>query len=67
MKRVVAPAGERRLPLRLAMGLLAELDVAAFVRATQQWKQATGGAAAVAREAEALAEPELALRTSRNI
>jgi hypothetical protein len=61
MKRVVAPPGER-LPLRLAMGLLAELDVAAFVRAAQQWKQAKGGAAAVAREAEALGEPELALR-----
>jgi predicted DNA-binding WGR domain protein len=68
MGRVVAPPGERRLPLRLAMALLGELDVAAFVRTAQQWKRAPAGApalagaTAVAREAEALAEPELALR-----
>jgi predicted DNA-binding WGR domain protein len=68
MARVVAPKGEKRLPLRLAMMLLAELDVAAFTRATQQWKGAPAGApagagaTAVAREAEALGEPELALR-----
>jgi predicted DNA-binding WGR domain protein len=68
MARVVAPPGERRLPLRLAMMLLAELDAAAFVRAGQQWKRApagapgTAGATAVVREAEALGEPELALR-----
>jgi predicted DNA-binding WGR domain protein len=68
MARVVAPKGEQRLPLRLAMALLAELDVAAFSRAVQQWKRApagapaAAGAAAVAREAEALGEPELALR-----
>jgi predicted DNA-binding WGR domain protein len=63
MARVVAPRGERRLPLRLAMMLLAELDVAAFIRAAQQWKRApAGAAAAVAREVEALGEPELALR-----
>ena len=37
--------------------------MAAFVRVTQKWKGATAGAAtAVAREVEALAEPELALR-----
>ena len=68
MGHVVASKGQKRLPLRLAMALLAELDVAAFVRATQQWKRAptgapaAGSATAVAREAEALAEPELALR-----
>ncbi|MBN1207125.1 MAG: WGR domain-containing protein [Myxococcaceae bacterium] len=68
MARVVAPPGERRLPLRLAMMLLAELDAAAFVRAGEQWKRApagapaAAGATAVAREAEALGEPELALR-----
>ncbi len=68
MGRVVAPPGKGRLPLRLAMSLLAELDVAAFVRTAQQWKRASagasaaGGIAAVAREAEALADPELALR-----
>ncbi|WP_224248086.1 WGR domain-containing protein [Hyalangium gracile] len=62
MGRVTAPPGQR-LPLRLAMSLLGELDVAAFVRASQRWKSAAAGApAAVAREAEALAEPELALR-----
>jgi predicted DNA-binding WGR domain protein len=67
MGRVVAPSGKGRLPLRLAMPLLAELDVAAFVRTAQQWKRASAGtpatgAAAVIREAEALADPELALR-----
>jgi predicted DNA-binding WGR domain protein len=63
MARVVAPKGERRLALRLAMQLLAQVDAAAFVRATQQWKKAAAGAAAaVAREAEAVGEPELALR-----
>ena len=63
MARVVAPQGKPRLPLRLAMQLLAQVDAAAFVRATQQWKKApAGAAAAVAREAEAVGEPELALR-----
>jgi predicted DNA-binding WGR domain protein len=63
MGRVVAPRGEARLPPRLAMLLLAELDVSAFVRTVRCWKQAPEGAAAVvAREAEALGEPELALR-----
>jgi predicted DNA-binding WGR domain protein len=63
MARVVAPRGERRLPLRLAMQLLAQVDAAAFVRATKQWKKMpTEAAAAVAREAEAVGEPELALR-----
>ncbi len=63
MARVVAPKGERRLPLRLAMMLLSQVDAAAFVRATQQWKRApVDAAAAVAREAEAVGEPELALR-----
>ncbi|HEX8705020.1 MAG TPA: WGR domain-containing protein [Myxococcaceae bacterium] len=63
MARVAAPKGEPRLPLRLAMQLLAQVDAAAFVRATQQWKKApAAAAAAVAREAEAVGEPELALR-----
>jgi predicted DNA-binding WGR domain protein len=68
MARVVAPKGERRLPLRLAKMLLAQVDAAAFVRATEQWKRApagapaAGSAAAVAREAEAVSELELALR-----
>jgi hypothetical protein len=68
MGRVAAPKGEPRLPLRLAMLLLGELDVAAFLRTAQQWKRApagtpaAGAVAVVAREAEALTEPELALR-----
>jgi predicted DNA-binding WGR domain protein len=66
MGRVVAPKGEERLPPRLAMMLLGELDVAAFLRTVQRWKQAPAEApaavAVVAREAEALGEPELALR-----
>jgi hypothetical protein len=47
------------------MQLLSVLDVAAFVRTVQRWKQAPAAAdvvAVVAREAEALGEPELALR-----
>jgi predicted DNA-binding WGR domain protein len=66
MGKVVAPKGQPRLPLRFAMMLLGALDVAAFVRVAEQWKRAAGasagGAAVVARELEALAEPELALR-----
>ena len=66
MGKVVAPKGQPRLPLRFAMMLLGELDAAAFVRVAQQWKRAAGasegGAAVVAREVEALADPELALR-----
>jgi hypothetical protein len=48
--------------------LLGELDVAAFVRASQQWKRAPAGTpaagaiAAVTHEVETLSEPELALR-----
>jgi predicted DNA-binding WGR domain protein len=67
MGRVVAPKGEPRLPLRWAMMLLGELDVAAFVRATQQWRRASAGTpaagaiAVVSREMETLSEPELAL------
>lgn len=68
MGRVVAPKGQPRLPLRLAMLLLGELDVKAFVRAVRQWQHAPAGApaagavSALARQVEALTEPELALR-----
>jgi hypothetical protein len=45
------------------------LDAAAFVRALEQWKHAPAGVpahaatSALARQAESLGEPELALRT----
>jgi predicted DNA-binding WGR domain protein len=68
MEKVVAPRGSPRLPLWVAMGLLAELDASAFIRTLEQWKQAPSEAPArvatgvLARQAEALGEPELALR-----
>jgi predicted DNA-binding WGR domain protein len=68
MGKVVAPRGEARLPLWVAMELLVELDASAFLRTLEQWKRAPAGAPAVAatgvlaRQAEALGEPELALR-----
>jgi predicted DNA-binding WGR domain protein len=68
LAKVVAPKGEPRLALRLAMELLGQLDAAAFTRALEQWKKAptqapaAGATAVLAREAEALGEPELALR-----
>ncbi|WNG44894.1 WGR domain-containing protein [Archangium minus] len=68
MAKVVAPRGEPRLPLWVAMELLSELDASAFLRTLEQWKRAPAGAPAqaatglLARQAEALGEPELALR-----
>ncbi len=65
MERVVAPAKEGRLPLRHALALLGQVDAAAFLRATEVWRRAPSAppaVAAVARQAEALGEPELALR-----
>lgn len=68
MERVVAPRGTPRLPLWLAMGLLAEVDAAAFSRALQTWKRASAespaskAAATLGQQAEGLAHPELALR-----
>ncbi|MCP3101125.1 WGR domain-containing protein [Myxococcus sp. K15C18031901] len=67
MARVVAPAKEGRLPLRHALALLGELDTAAFQRAAEQWRSAPAatrppGAATIASQADALGEPELALR-----
>lgn len=68
MAKVVAPRGEPRLPLWVAMELLSELDASAFPRTLEQWKRAPSGAPAqastglMARQAEALGEPELALR-----
>ncbi|WPB79340.1 WGR domain-containing protein [Archangium violaceum] len=68
MGKVVAPRGEPRLPLWVALELLSELDAAAFVRTLEQWKRAPAGTPAQAaigllsRQAEVLGEPELALR-----
>lgn len=63
MAHVVAPV-RSRLPLRLAMPLLLELDTAAFTRALTLWqKSVTVPAVAVLqRELEALRDPELTLR-----
>jgi hypothetical protein len=64
----MAPKGARRLPLRLAMELLVELDVAAFERALQQWQSApreapaAGAVGVLAKQVEMLASSELALR-----
>ncbi len=68
MAKVVAPRDQPRLPLWAAMGLLAELDAAVFLRTLEQWKRAPAGAPAqaatraLALQSEALGEPELALR-----
>jgi predicted DNA-binding WGR domain protein len=68
MAKVVAPRGEPRLPPGVALELLAELDASVFVRTLEQWKRAPAGSpvqattGVLAREAEALGEPELALR-----
>jgi predicted DNA-binding WGR domain protein len=68
MAKVVAPQGEPRLPLWVAMELLSELDASAFLRTLEQWKRAPAGVPAQAaigllsRQAEVLGEPELALR-----
>jgi len=68
MGKVVAPRGQPRLPLWAAMELLAELNTSAFLRALEQWKRAPAGVPAqaatgvLAHQAEALGEPELALR-----
>ncbi|MCP3164522.1 WGR domain-containing protein [Myxococcus qinghaiensis] len=63
MARVVVSPKEGRLPLRHALGLLSELDVAAFSRAVDAWRRAPETEAlAMVRRAESLGEPELALR-----
>ncbi|NOJ82884.1 WGR domain-containing protein [Myxococcus xanthus] len=65
MERVVAPKKDGRLPLRHALALLGELDVAAFTRAAEVWlavPDAVPAATTVARQASALGQPELALR-----
>jgi predicted DNA-binding WGR domain protein len=68
MGKVVALRGEPRLPLWAAMELLAELDASVFPRTLAQWKRAPAAAPAhratevLSQQAEALGEPELALR-----
>lgn len=63
MARVVASPKEGRLPLRHALGLLSELDVAAYSRAVDVWRRAPESAALTAvRGAESLGVPELSLR-----
>lgn len=67
MGAATAPAGGRRLPLHLALGLLSELDAAAFARAVEQWRGAANAVpavAAVVQQHDALGEPELALRVA---
>lgn len=64
MAHVGAPP-RSRLPLRLAMPLLLELDTAAFGRALALWQKQPAAPPAVTvltRELEALADPELTLR-----
>jgi hypothetical protein len=64
MAHVVAPAPSR-LPLRLAMALLLELDTAAFSRAMALWQKLKTPLPAVAvltAELESLSDPELTLR-----
>lgn len=68
LSRAAVSKGERALPLRLAMELLLELDVAAFGHAMGLWascpaESPSAGALGLLREQrEALAEDELALR-----
>ena len=64
MAHVAAPVASR-LPLRLAMALLLELDTAAFSRAMALWQKLKAALPAVSvlqTELEALTDPELTLR-----
>lgn len=64
MAHVVAPS-RSRLPLRLAMPLLLQLDTAAFNRAMTLWQKPAAAPPAVAvlkHELASLADPELTLR-----
>ncbi len=63
MAHVVAPV-RSRLPLRLAMPLLLELDTGAFTRALALWQKspAVPAARALQHELETLGDPELTLR-----
>jgi predicted DNA-binding WGR domain protein len=67
----VAPKGQKRIPLSAVCSLLAELDVAAFEKATSAWKGAVAANTPTARvidamnkERESIEDSELALRVS---
>lgn len=65
MAHVVGPKAEGRLPLRHALGLLSQVDVAAFQRATETWKAAPQGSVPPGvASARTLNDPELALRVT---
>ncbi|AGC47731.1 WGR domain-containing protein [Myxococcus stipitatus DSM 14675] len=65
MARVVVAPKEGRLPLRHALGLLSELDVAAYSRAVALWRKAyEPGSLAAVSSVESLGVPELSLRLS---
>lgn len=64
MTQVTAPSASR-LPLRLALPMLLELDASAFTRALERWQRESAAPPAVAlfaAQLEALADPELTLR-----
>ncbi|RKH49078.1 molybdenum metabolism regulator, partial [Corallococcus sp. AB050B] len=65
MAHVVGPKAEGRLPVRHALGLLSQVDVAAFQRAAEMWKAAPAGSVpAGLAAAKTLNDPELALRVT---
>ncbi|MBN8465782.1 WGR domain-containing protein [Corallococcus exiguus] len=65
MAHVVGPKAEGRLPVRHALGLLSQVDVAAFQRAAEMWKAAPAGSVpAGVAAARTLNDPELALRVT---
>ncbi|WP_342375832.1 WGR domain-containing protein [Myxococcus stipitatus] len=65
MARVVVSPKEGRLPLRHALGLLSELDVAAYSRAVALWRKAYApGPLSAVSGVESLGVPELSLRLS---
>ncbi|WP_223637029.1 WGR domain-containing protein [Corallococcus sp. EGB] len=65
MAHVVGPKAEGRLPVRHALGLLSQVDVAAFQRAAEMWKAAPAGSVPPGvAAARTLNDPELALRVT---
>jgi hypothetical protein len=70
VRLAVAHKGEKRLPLDCVCSLLVELDAAAFERTVEYWRTAGAGTPgakvieAMAKQREALEDPELALRVA---